>query len=307
MRQHDLIAVLDGTHHAAPMQEMLMVPQDGLTAVLCATPRPAFRMPKSRRDVLSSAAQFLRLQESCLPLGTVLPAEANASLCVEGTSRFLQANQPVLSRLMQRFSGQVQVQVTVRWDESSVLVHFRDTPEIAPLFTATKPTPQMLTQAIGQLAQRLSAQIDDLLSPVATEMSPLPIAPGVLWNGVVLVAGHSLDALSSAVEAIDAIWTEGFQIRQIGPAPIASFALIGVEQVSGTRATDALRRFGLATARRTSLMAAVADARAREEIRVEAIVAEAAARLSHPEHGFALLRVRNDGSSAVGPARQEVA
>ncbi len=308
MREYDLVAVLDGTHGSPPAPEVQMVTHGGLTAVLAAAPRPAMRLLQSRREMMLEAATRLRWQEACLPLGTLLPAQANCSLSHGGAVAFLQANQPQLSRLMRRFAGHVQVQVTVSWQEDGVLARFRDSPELAPLFTEGRSTPAALTEAITRLSSRLSEGIGHQLASVGIEISQLPVTSSVLWNGAVLVPLSGLEALSGVVEAIDAIWSEGLQIRQIGPAPVGSFVTLELDRITGPQAKKALNAFGSsaghAAERRAALLAAMDDMTLREAIRAEARIAEAAARLPIPAAGFSLARIRAEGlSGGIAPHR----
>jgi hypothetical protein len=308
MRIHDLIAVLDGTHSRAPVPEVQMVPIAGLTAVMSAAARPILRLPQSRRDHLLETANRLRLQEACLPLATLLPAKAGDALSHDGAARFLLANQPALARLMQLHAGQVQIQITVNWDESQVLTRFRTSPEISPLFADQKTTPQKLGAAVAQLGQRLAQDISLILEPVSTEIATLPLAPGIVWNAALLLPHSRLEALSAAVEAVDAIWSDGFRIRQIGPAPIGSFVSLGLTPISGREAVRILEKFGssVGSTRRASLMRAAQDGTLRDTIRAEALIAEAAARLPDPEAGFSLIRQHGEGGF-VGSPQQEVA
>lgn len=311
MRTHDLIAILDGAHPKPPHPALQMLPDAGITAVLAARPRPVLRLPQGRADLLAEAAERLRLQEACLPLATLLPVQPGASLSLAGCGRFLQANQPLLAQLMQRYTGLVQVQITLRWQEEAVLTRFRDHPAVAALFTMPQPGPQHLVDAVSNLSVSLSARITDLLSRAAMEVITLPVAPSVLWNGVVLLPRTALSGLDTAVEKIDAIWSEGFTIRQIGPAPIASFALITLEPVTAAEVARARAAFGAAPSvhagLRAGLMAAGDNAALREGLRRQARIAEAAARLSTSDAGFALAGVRSEGRSAPALLQQAVA
>lgn len=309
MRNHNLVAVLDGMYAVAPDAEVQMVPHGGLTAILTTAPQPVIRLPQSRRDVLLEAASRLRMQEACLPLATLLPAQANCPLSPDGAVRFLQANQPQLTRLMRQFAGQVQMQISVSWDEAGVLTRFRNTAELAPLFAQSNATPQMLTQAVSRLASRLSLEISQILAPVSTDIAALPLAPSVLWNGAILVPPSQLAALCVAVETVDAIWSEGLHIRQIGPAPIASFVSLELEHISAHKAKGALDRFGPSgiVGRRAGLFAAKDNITLREAVRHDTRIAEAAARLTGLGAGFFLVRIRSEGASASAMPQQEVA
>ena len=144
-----------------------------------------------------------------------------------------------------------------------------------------------------------------LLAKASFDTTALPVAEDVLWNGALLVSKSGLTALDAAVEEVDAIWPEGLQIRQIGPAPVSSFALLDVEPVSAAQITAALCLLGLrslgdhrdlAAARRSRLIAEPgSDSQAREAIRNAAHIIDAATRAPNPGKGFTLCRMMAQG------------
>ena len=316
MREFDLIAVLDGTNHDAPVAGVQMVPAGGLTAVLSTVPRPLMRLPQSRANQLLATATLLALQEACMTHATLLPARQNRGMTRAGASAFLLANQPFLKDLMTRFRGLAQVQVTVSWNAPSVLQRFSHEVELAAIFARGHVTPADLAAAIPRLAARLGGIIAGILADACVDMAPLPVAQDVLWNGALLVPTAALLALDQAVEAVDAIWPEGLRIRQIGPAPVASFALLEVEPVSPAQIAAALGQLGLhslpdlrelAAARRQHLMAAPTGAQDRDAIRAAARIVEAAGRLPEPHMPLTLCRIWAEGRATSAPLAREVA
>lgn len=316
MRAFDLIAVLDGTHADAPIAGVQMVATAGLTAVLGTVPRPLMRLPQSRANQLQATAARLALQEACMTRATLLPVRQDRCLTRAGASAFLLANQPVLKNLMQRFKGLAQVQVTVSWNAPGVLQRFSHEVELAPIFARGSATSADLAEAISRLATRLGGIIAGILAKVAVDMAPLPLTEDVLWNGALLVPLAALPALDHAVEAVDAIWSDGLRIRQIGPAPVASFALLEVDPVSPGQVAAALAQLGLhglpaprdlAAVRRQHLMAVPAGPQDREAIRLAAQIVEAAARLPEPGMPLTLCRIWAEGQAISSAPAREVA
>ncbi len=245
-----------------------------------------------------------------MDLGTLLPVRQGSAVTSEGATAFLAANHPDLTYLVNRFAGQVQVQITVSWAQDRVLSRFSQGLELAPIFARGSVDPLELGRAIQRLALRLSAEIDAKLAPVITDCAMLPITEGIVWNGAALLAHHALPSLDSAVEEVDAIWPEGLSIRQIGPAPISSFATLEVEAVTSRQIDRALDRYALqglgaraerSMMRRQALMALGpnADSSLREVVRSEGIIVEASARLAeaglNPAAGFALCNLWSEG------------
>jgi hypothetical protein len=300
MKEYDLVAVIHGVHPTPPLPTLQMVCQAGMTAVLTSAPRSVLRLPQTQRQTLIDSATRLSWQEACLPMGTLLPARQNSPLSLSGASDFLTANQPTLSRLLQRFHGLVQVQVTVSWTEQAVLQRFRGAPELAPLFSGAAVQAAALSQAVQSLAQRISGEIGHHLTATSVDCALLPTTSDVLWNGALLVPGTQIDEFYAAVEAVDAIWSEGFRIRQIGPAPVGSFATLMLERVDPKQIQAALAAFDLASLAEIDVL----DARRRDRLmttsnvsyRRQADLVSAAARLQ-AVRPFAMAQIWAEGQS----------
>jgi len=86
----------------------------------------------------------------------------------------------------------------------------------------------------------------------------------------VLIKTTETLALDRAVEDIDAIWTEGLRVRQIGPSPAVSFCSLGWRRTTRKQARAAEALLGvdtnpdpevIAAARKTRLKACPPEAR----------------------------------------------
>lgn len=248
-----------------------------------------------------------------MPLGTVLPVRPDQYLDDPAVTAFLRANGAALGAVAERVARAQQYQVTVQWQAAEVLGHFRDAPEIAPLFAAERTTAQALQAAVQRLAARLHRVMQEKLSVAARELILLPQTEDVIFNAVVLVEQSDTHRLDGAVERIDGIWPDGFVVRQIGPAPASSFALIDPVWVSAAQVADAHVTLGIApgaddtaiaAARRAALMQPGAEA---EHLRLAAETVQAASRLGAAQNGLHLLRTLSDGPGTVTEPRQEVA
>lgn len=311
MHIYDLIGVLDGNHTTPSHPEIRLLPEAGMTAVLSPRSPCDATLPTDQTSCLSEAARRLALQESCLPLSTLLPVQRTYGLTQLQARRFLLANQPFLANLLRRHAGLVQVQVTVRWREEVALDHFRNHPAIRPLFALARLNSKNVIDAVTELSADLCRQIEGYLLPRATERIALPVTRSILWNGVLLLPLGRLSDLDDAIEQIDAIWSDGFAISQIGPAPIASFALVTLETVTPAQVAQANAIFRTAPSiqwgLRAGLKAAGQNAEKRDSIRLLARIAEAAARLPTPEEGLSLAGLRTEGHSIAINTQQAVA
>ncbi|WP_370400183.1 GvpL/GvpF family gas vesicle protein [Sulfitobacter sp. JB4-11] len=303
-KRHELIALIDCCPNGAVSPPgVSFIPSGRFTAVFGKS--TSWRMPMSgnRRQALQGAAERQAHLESCMRFGTVLPVRRECFVDPDAMSVLLTANADILDQVSQRLRGAVQYQVTVRWQAAQVLMHFRDTPEIRPLFSGTQITPVALESAVGKLAARLEATMWPELRSVGREVLALPVAEDVLLNAAVLVSEADIFNLDQAVERIDAIWPEGLSIRQIGPAPGSSFALLDpvwkdaatIEHAHVTlRLNPGASDQEITEARRTSLMKPGCDP---GHIRLAAQLVQAATRLGGVKAGLHLCAIRADDQS----------
>lgn len=295
MRDHALIAVLEGRHPVPPSADLQMVVQGDLTAVLAVaasqTPRPA----QSLRQHLADAATHHAWQKICMMLAPLLPVRLDTRVTKDGAARFLTANRPFLTQLLDRYAAMAQVQVTVLWQPDAALARFG------------------VGETLHQLARRLSGSITAAIARVATEVAPLTLAPELLWSGIVLLPLQDLGDLNRALAKITALWPEGVSVRQIGPDPVSAFATLDLSPVTRREIEQALQTFGLpdlsalgqlsAIRRRKLLLASGFDDGAlRAEIQDQAEILTSAARLRDAGDGFALCRIWSDSRSGP-PAR----
>lgn len=314
MNKHELIAILDGFTGTEDVGEGLRLVKCGrFTGVLTPTTRNRFALPHTRRQALVFAATRQAQLERCMRLGTVLTISPGCLFDEADVSPFIIANENILTKISERLNKAVQFQVCVRWKAEDVLSYFRDAPEIEPLFSGDAITAQRLESAVSQLATRLEAFMWKELSGVAQEVLALPVAEDVLFNAAILLPEVDTLNLDQSVEKIDAIWPEGFSIKQIGPAPAGSFALLSPIWRSAAQVKGAYTSLGLATgvspsdiadARRKALMTPGCDV---GHIREAAEIVEADCRRGHIDKGVFLCIVLSDDQSDGATQRRAVA
>ena len=315
MSEHDLYGILAGEHHTPPAPGMRFVAGHGLTAVLAAKPEPVIRLPQSRKAQLSALSERLRAQEACMSLGTLLPAGPRTRLSPDQVRPLLLANQLALHDQIARFDGLVQYQLQIAWAEDRVLERFRHEPEVRPLFeNGPLRDAAEIPRAVTRLARRLAEGITTELG-FCKDLMPLPLAPGLLWNGALLLPLSASDPLDKALLTIDALWPEGLTLRLTGPAPILSFCLLELESVSPAQVEEALQLFGLHSlaqlpelpAARRRLLMSQDEAMGREDVDLAARWLEAAARLEAQHGSFLLCHFRAEGEAFSLPLAREVA
>lgn len=314
MKKNTLIAIVDGCAADAEAPDGLqLLRAERFTAVLGPTARKAVLWPQNRRDALQQAVHRQAQLEACMRLGTIMPVRQNAALDDHAVLAFIDANAETLAQVSQELRDAQQFQVTVTWKAADVLSHFRKAPEIAPLFAGESTTAHALETALSTLANRLHSFMEEALGAVARDVIILPVADDVIFNCALLVGDMDTMALDQAVERIDAIWPEGFAIRQIGPAPASSFALLDPVSVSADEVSAAHATLGVTTgadhdvianARRAALMQPGCDA---DHIRTAADTVLASRRLGQSDGGFHLCMIRSDGQSESQLGRRNVA
>ena len=294
MRDHALIAVLEGRHPAPPHPDLQMVVQGDLTAVLSKAPRPSPRPPQSLRQHLADAITHHALQNACMFLAPLVQVRLETPLTCEGAAACLTANRPFLEQLLTRYAGQAQIQVTVMWQDAAALAQFNAQPD--------HPASR------HQIAQRLSRLIGAEIAMIATEVAPLHLTPELLCSGVVLLPLQDLGDLNRALARLAALWPDGLTMRQIGPDPVNAFAKLDLSTITPRQIEQALTSLGLqaltdldhlpAIRRRKLPMASGFDDGAlRIEINDQAEILAAAARLDDARRGFSLCRIWSDGGA----------
>ena len=245
MKHYELICIVSGEHATAPDAQTQCVHARGFTAILSKTPRKAISLPVSRAEAAKDAARRQKLFEALLPKATVLVAAPRQWLTLPQAAACLTANTTHLGELCARLQGQVQFQISVTWDASQVLAQFRTSPELAALFSSETPSAQVLERSVDKLRARLREQIHTLIAPACTDIAPLPMAGEMLSNMAVLLPETGEFDLDRAVEAVDAIWSDGLSIRQIGPSAAGSFALLDLEWIAAEAREAAFETLGL--------------------------------------------------------------
>jgi len=216
------------------------------------TGRPASRAPGTegtagpvgpdRRAVAQAALVRQTRLEGLAEVGTVLPV-AGGTPVPPDLATFAAANAPTLEDAFGKLRTRSQYQIVVTWDASTAPARFAAAPELAQLCRDT-PAPARAA-ATGALARRLGDGIAAQLAAAVFDAIRLPGDPDCLLNLVVLADRTEHDALETALERIDGIWTEGLRIRLIGPSPAVSFALGQIETLSSDRVVAAARLLGL--------------------------------------------------------------
>lgn len=225
----DILAILPQPVPSVVPAGLRLEPFDG-GAIAFDAARPT--VPRGRRALLRAAADRQARLEALLPLGTIIPTLVGTRLPQEDLGALLRANRPEIDRAAERLSGAVQFQVTVRWQAEAALAHFADTIHAS--------------QTVQGLRTSLAAVALDRLTEAARDVIPLPVQEDMLLNAVALVPASAIARFDRAVEAIDALWPEGFAIRQIGPSPGVSFASIGFRRISRKALRKAAQDLGVA-------------------------------------------------------------
>lgn len=241
----DLVAILAAPPAAALPRSATSVTRSGLCAVL-APAAPRLGPAATRRAVARQALARQRLLEGLMPCGPVLPVAPGTRVSAGEAGALLEARAADLSAWLRALDGAWQYQCVLGWDEPGVLRRFAEAPELAPVLAGGRVSGPALAHAVGRLAERLSCEAAGALSACARDLVTLPRDGGTLLNlAFLLQAGREAD-LDDALGRIDAIWTEGFRIRLIGPGPAVSFATLTVHGISAGEAATAAARLGLA-------------------------------------------------------------
>lgn len=214
MGLRDLVCVLNTTNDLPPFEGLKCVQHAGYCVVLGKSHRQRLLRP-TRKAMLRNAADRQRTLEKLMPFGTVLPVLPGMALTSTEAQSFISGNQPALDELSKTLRNMVQFQITVSWDEDQAVEHFG----------------QAECYDLPAVRLQLAARFSEMLEEVSSDRIALPLGDGVILNTVVLLNNNHEAVLDQLVQKIDATWTEGLRIRQVGPSPALSFASIGVRRV----------------------------------------------------------------------------
>ena len=254
---------------------------------------PGLLARAGRKRALREAAARARAFEDLLPLGVVLPVMPHTHVPRSLLPGVAHANGPLLERLADRLRGKAQYQICIAWDAARAPSRFG------------WPSGEASTDG---LRCHLQLQIGTELDTVAVERLDLPLGKSDLANCVVLIDADDAGALDRAVATIDALWTEGLQIRQIGPSPAVSFASLVLERKTERHVSDARKLLSLKDdfsgddlreARRHSLLASPGGA---SQVKEAAECLEAMLRLPGKDgDDLYIARLWSEGRAAMTP------
>jgi hypothetical protein len=167
--------------------------------------------------------------------GTVLPALPGTKIAPDALEAMIVCNNDLLNNLAERLVGRVQYQVILRCDLHEAYRVLAAQP--GPFHGLS--TPESLQTALADCV------LNRLAALPGAEVTALPVTDDVVANFTLLLPEERVMTLDQAIEEIDAIWSEGFTLRQVGPSPAVSFASLGLKPVSLSTLNNALNCLGL--------------------------------------------------------------
>lgn len=251
--------------------------EGGLCAVVWRQPMGGGLLGASRRQVGEMLVQAQQILEQAQQAGPILAAAAGQRFADEETvRRFLSLNTEALRQGLKEFGQLRQHQVTVSWNPTGAMLHFRKAAAVAEALQAVAKDPGPMAGALLQKAMEgqkalLAEGFRAELAAATTDVIELPVDdPDMLLNVVAAIAPGGGEALDRALERIDAVWSDGLQVRSVGPLPAISFAAVSIDRIEPDRVESARRRLG------------VADAASLEEVET---AFRAVLKSAHPDQG----------------------
>ncbi len=230
----NLIAIMpEGTSGVLPDRYSCKI-VDGMTVVFLRDVASAIVKTSGQKERLLSFAAYHASLEGLLPFGTVIPVKQGTQIADADIVAFVRGNSSILAEIAEKLIGLHQYQISVSWESASVLGHFRDTSELAHLFSQGRTDVRTINDSVARLADRLRNTIVDILSEVVSDIIRLPTAGDTITNLVVLVPVELSSEFERVMVEIDNIWTDGFRIRQIGPSAATSFASLNPRWISSS-------------------------------------------------------------------------
>ncbi len=238
--------------------EVYTIPHSGLAVVVSASLLSDYRGLKQ-----DQAARYLvahqRVVEAVMQDFSLLPVKFGTVLADEAQVRRLLAQGEALFRsALERFSGQVQMEVVVLRNLQQVFQEIGQEAQIADLKTqiAGRPPEETTAEriAIGQmvqasLAQRRTALRDRLLPSLQEVALDLVVNPpmddSMVANVALLVDKAGRGALDQRLKSLDEEFEGRLLFRCVGPLPPYSFATVEVQAPSFEAIDEARRCLGL--------------------------------------------------------------
>ncbi len=217
-----------------------------LAMVLVAVARPvgvaATLMGKSAQILAERMAARGRMLEAVHGAVDILPARPGQAVDLASARAALAGNATELSAALGGLAGHAQYGVAVRWRPAEALRRFAGEAELAG-----RTEPRARAEGAEALRVRFGAVIAGRLASAAADRIVLDCDPGpeMLTDVALLLTRGGEPALDREVEAIDAVWPEGLQIRTTGPGAPEAFGAFEIE-VPGAAAAAARRLVGMA-------------------------------------------------------------
>lgn len=230
MKSRDLIALMPGQDALELPAGLSAVAAQDWRAVLAKTWRRTMPQHKSGRVALVKAARQRQLWlEALLPQGTVLPVLSGTRVRPSDLNALVIANAAQLAQIQSQLAGRVQYQITISGDLAKA-----DPSRIAIFgYPGSCKSKGSRRGAFAAHATRLLQEIAGL------QIQALPVRDDIILNVAVLLPETAVARLDRTLEQIDALWSEGLTIRQVGPSPGVSFASFGLKPVSDHALTAA--------------------------------------------------------------------
>ncbi|MGD1924493.1 MAG: GvpL/GvpF family gas vesicle protein [Paracoccaceae bacterium] len=244
----ELIAILDpesaeNVLEAIPDPSARLITTAGLSVCVIEPQRPPGVLARLLANAKTLTAPMIARQqlfEHLLRCGDVLPVKPGTVLSDRDVHTFLRTNAELLRETHCTFTGHVQYQLSVRWNPAQALQNFRDAPELEGCHSA-----QAIAAAAEALRSRLGHSFGEELDSAISNRIALPIdGIDTVLNTVLLVHRDDTNKLDQALERIDAIWTEGLQLKLTGPLPPMSFALVTLRNISPSDRDEARALLG---------------------------------------------------------------
>lgn len=225
-----------------------------LAALVSASPLPDYRGLK-RNEAAVYLVAHQRVVEAVMQDFSLLPVKFGTVLTDEAqVRRLLTQGEALFRSALERFSGQVQMEVVALWNLQQVFQEISQEAQIADLRAqiAGRPPEETTAEriAIGQmvqasLEQRRAALQDHLIPPLREVAADLIVNPpmddSMVTNVALLVDKASRGALDQRLRSLDEEFEGRLHFRCVGPLPPYSFATVEV-QVPSFKAIDEARR-----------------------------------------------------------------
>lgn len=205
------------------------------------------RLSSARRSLTARLRQLQVGLETLARTGPVLGAALDEHFKDDAEIySFVQSNTAGLTEAMANFGSRWQFQIEIDWAPEAALKALAAKGAIDAAGKTGQALADAMQEALAEERAQLTRKMSDILTPAAAKLASLPVLEDKdVARFLVLTDSAGEAALDAAVNAVDGLAPDLFQIRYLGPLPAISFACVARNVATAASLATAAGTIGL--------------------------------------------------------------